>query len=460
MRPLLRSRSAVLLLLLVVACGAPTAPGTQSRAAYAYPPAPVAAQGPLPPPVVAALDLLAATTATFGSIDGDALDVVAASGDARLTWFVSDLLRFTAGEEEELLVSAFRRLTAVDPRPDPIFTISAWQSVTNHLIAWDLPAPPGYREDKAILFQAVEPGWAPFFADTDADIDWRLLSWGGVRIDDRPLGDPEPCPGGCIPALDDPVFTEAAAGDWYPDERIVFGVELDGQAVALPRNIMEVHEMVNMTLAGRRLGIPYCTLCGSAQAYLTDAVPAGVEVPVLRTSGLLSRSNKVMYDLRTRSVFDTFTGRALSGPLQDLDLRLQQTTIAVSTWGAWKQAHPDTRILAQDGGLGRRYPLDPLAGRDDNGPIFPIGPADPRLPVQAKVLGAITADGRPVAFDAARARTELAAGRPVTAEGVDVVADGGGLRARTPDGVELPAHEAFWFAWSQFHPGTVLWPAG
>ena len=95
--------------------------------------------------------------------------------------------------------------------------------------------------------------------------------------------------------------------------------------------------MVNDTLGGRRIGVPYCTLCGSAQAYLTDSVPNGQETPVLRTSGLLSRSNKVMYDLVTGSVFDTFTGEAISGPLREADVRLDQITVVVSTWGEWKQ---------------------------------------------------------------------------------------------------------------------------
>ena len=40
---------------------------------------------------------------------------------------------------------------------------------------------------------------------------------------------------------------------------------------------------------------------------------------------------------------------------------------------------PDTRIIAEDGGIGRSYPLDPLQGRDDNGPIFPVGDVDGRL---------------------------------------------------------------------------------
>jgi len=392
-----------------------------------------------------------------GSLDRRALDVVAATDDPRLAWFVSDLLRFVqSGPEQDALVTAFRRLTGADARDDPRFAQSPWVSITNHLIAWDLPAPPGYRALKGRLFLLVEPGWRPFFADADADIDWRLVSWGGVLIDDRRLGDPRPCARGCIPALDDPVLIDATEGGWYPDDRIVFGVLVGGEAVALPKNVMEVHEMVNVTVGGRRLGIPYCTLCGSAQAYFTDAVPAGTGTPVLRTSGLLSRSNKVMYDLTSRSVIDTFTGRALSGPLQEKGVKLQETTVVTSTWGAWKRAHPGTRIIARDGGIGRAYPADPLGGRDADGPIFPVGRVDPRLPAQAAVVGVIGPRG-PVAFPVEQARAALARGRTVAAGGVEVVGDGDGLRARRSGDGELPAHEAFWFAWSQFHPETVVW---
>ena len=109
----------------------------------------------------------------------------------------------------------------------------------------------------------------------------------------------------------------------------MFGVEVDGEARAYPKNIMEVHEVVNDTLGGHRLGIPYCTLCGSAQAYLTDNLPNGLEQPVLRTSGLLTRSNKVMYDLNTFSVFNTFTGRAVSGPFREQGV--VQLTVVVNT---------------------------------------------------------------------------------------------------------------------------------
>jgi len=454
--------------LLVSGCAGGDERDTQAPAttqpSYDFPDPPIVVERPLARPVDDALARLL-PSAAVGILDPEALNVVAGSRDARLGWLVSDLLRFYQGGDEELrLVDAFERLTGVDVRKDPLFSESAWRTVTDHLISWELPAPPRYRERKAQLFTALEPGWKPFFADADSEIDWRLVSWGGVLIDDRRLGDTNPCARGCIPALDDPALTGVADGDWYPDDRIVFGVVVGSDAVAFPKNIMEVHEVVNITIGGRRLGIPYCTLCRSAQAYLADSVPAGVEPPVIRTSGLLTRSNKVMYDLRSRSVFDTFTGRALSGPLQDARVVLRQVTVVSSTWGEWKRAHPETKIVAEDGGIGRSYDEDPLRGRDDGGPIFPIGDADPRLPVQVEVVGVIGPEGRPVAFPAERARAALAAGDPVALAGVELYAAGGGLRARQSSGggggEELPAHQAFWFAWSQFHPETALWTGG
>ncbi len=433
-----------------------SAPATAvSQEGYLFPPAPDVPGGPLDPELAADLDTL------FGSLQTEIPPGLIASigrtGDARVAWLLSDLMRFIGGSTGAELIVAFEELTGVDIADDPSSLRSPWQSVTNHLLAWDVPAPPGYVEWKRIPFEIVEPRWEPFFADTGAEIDWRYVSWGGVLIDDRPLGDDQPCLRGCIPALDDPAVTPAAEGAWYGDDRIVFGVVVNGEARAYPKNQMEVHEMVNDTIGGRRLAIPYCTLCGSAQAYFTDDVPGHDEPLVFRTSGLLSRSNKVMYELGSQSVFDTFTGRAVSGPLLAEGVQLQQVSVVTSTWGEWRAAHPNTTIVAEDGGIGRRYLADPLQGRDDDGPIFPIGAVDDRLDVQTQVLGVVAPDGTPVAFDVAAALDAIGAGETVASNGIVVMRDGGGIRATTADGEELVGHQAFWFAWSQFNPDTVVW---
>ena len=429
----------------------------RNQVGYVFPDAPIVnTDGDLDPATQADLDDL------WGSlgpdIDNQAILTLGQSGDVRIAWLLVDILRFVqGGPTSEALVGAATTLTGIDLAADPVAARSPWQSLTDHLIAWDLPAIPGYGMYKGRLFTIVEPAWQPFFDDTEAAIDWRFTSWGGVLIDDRPLGDTTPCERGCIPALDDPPTTTAEGGSWYPDDRVVFGVVVNGEARAYPKNQMEVHEMINDTLGGRRLGIPYCTLCGSAQAYFTDSVPSGIEVPVLRTSGLLTRSNKVMYDLNTASILDTFTGEAITGPLHDQGVVLEQATVVTSTWGEWKLAHPDTTILASDGGIGRAYPLDPLRGRDDNGPIFPIGDVDPRLPTQSQVVGVVRQDGTPVAFAVEALSDALDSSDTVEFGEIIIVKDGGGFTATLGDGTPVASHQAFWFAWSQFHPETLVY---
>jgi len=429
-------------------CSGSGEPGPESR----FGPAPAVAGGPLDDRVVAAVERLFANV--DGYFDTSAVGEIGEAGDARMGWFVSDLLRFFHDEMSgAAMVEVFQTLTGEKlSTADPAH---AWLELTDRLIAWDLPAPPGYAGYKARLFALVEPGWSPFFADPEAVIDWRQVTWGGVLMDDRPYGDPSPCTDGCIPALDRPAVTDATGGAWYPDEGLVFGVQVNGAARAYPKNVMETHEMVNDTLGGRRIGIPYCTLCNSAQAYFTDR--AGDEPLVLRTSGLLARSNKVMFELRSRSVIDTFTGRALTGSLRRRGVQLEQITVVTTTWGEWKAAHPETTIVARDGGIGRTYPDDPLGGRDLGGPIFPIGDVDPRLPAQQQVLGVLDLAGTPLAFPVEAATAALRQGRAVEFQGVELALDGGGLVAMRADGGIAVSHQAFWFAWSQFHPGSLLW---
>jgi hypothetical protein len=328
-----------------------------------------------------------------------------------------------------------------------------WGKTTDHLIAWDIPAPPDYLKYKRNIYTQIVPEWDRLF--TEGDIDWRHVSWGGVRIDDRPYDTTdESC--NCIPAADNPDVSRADEADWLKSDDIVFGIEVNGEFRAYPRRIMEVREMINDTLGGRDLGIPYCTLCGSAQAYFTDELAEGMKRPILRTSGLLIRSNKVMYDLETYSVFDTFRGQAVTGPLAARQFKLKQAGVVTTEWGLWKAAHPETTVLKESLALGRDF--DFRNNRDANGPIFPIGDVDPRLPVQEDVMGLIAVSGQAIAFQRSKALEALNQGQTIAFENILLTLDGGGLRAIDKFGNDLGAHQAFWFAWSQFHPDTLLWP--
>ena len=202
----------------------------------------------------------------WGRDQGLALDEIAASKDPRLVWIISDLMRFASGIELDTVLSgAASKLLGKN-----VPAGNGWGVVTDHLIAWDVPAPPNYLEAKRAIFTNIVPGWEKIFVE--GKIDWRHVSWGGVLIDAREYDTTdEVC--NCIPAADNPQVSSAAEATWLEDDDIVFGVEVNGEFRAYPRQIMEVREMVNDTLGGRHLGIPYCTLCGAAQAYFTDRVP-------------------------------------------------------------------------------------------------------------------------------------------------------------------------------------------
>ena len=427
-------------------------------------PAPDFPEGPLSEEAAAAVALLYGqpVLARFGDAELEAIATIGASGDARLAWLLSDHIRvniqIARGQgwtEDEFFAVNDALEAAAGQLTNQFFPqLSAWNPLTNALIGWDIPAPPDYLTGKRNIYIPVEPAWEALMSDNSV-LDWRYVSWGGVLIDNRPYDTTDdPC--NCIPAIDNPTVLTAEEATWPALDSVVFGVVVNGEARAYPRPIMEVREMVNDSLGGRDFAMPYCTLCGSAQVWFTDDLPNGLERPILRTSGLLSRSNKVMYDLNTNSIFDTFRGTADSGPLYEEGIALEGHTVVTTTWGAWIEEHPDTTVLTEDLALGR----DPdfRNTRDANGPIFPVGRVDPRLAIQEDIFGVIQENERALAIHVNSATAALDRGEVVLIDDIRVIKAGDGIAALDADGNEIVGHQAFWFAWSQFYPTTELWP--
>jgi hypothetical protein len=423
---------------------APDSPDGPERAAVAdLPPPPGVPDGPLAPELEAEIDEVLSDLTFLARGD---LAAVGASDDVRVAWVLVDLLRFhQGGPVSDELVDALVDLTGFAPGDDAV----AWVAFSDALLTWDIPAPPGYLDRKRTIFLATDPSWEPFF-DERADLDWREVTWGGVSRDG-------------IETLVDPATTAPEDAAWLEDDEIVFGIDVGGEARAYPRRILEVHEMASDTLGGRRVALSYCTLCGSPIPYVVEGVDAVDEPLELRTSGLLQRSNKLMYDVQTESLFDQFRGTAVTGPLRDAGVSLEPVPLAVTTWAEWHAEHPGTDVVDLPDDRGTELGLETYSGdlferRDAAGPIFPTGERDERLDPQTRVLGVTTPRGVAVAFPVDEARAALEAGVPVRAGGVEVVRDRGGLVARPEGGgPELPAHEAFWFAWSQFRADTLLW---
>ncbi len=364
-----------------------------------------------------------------------AVSTLARSGDQRLAWVVVDLLRFEQGGElEPALLDALGSLTDVGASGP-----TAWVEVSDALLAADVSPPPDYLRWKTRIYVGQEPDWAPFFVAA-SDLDWRSVSWGGVARDG-------------IPTLVAPMVVPD--GTAWPDETVVYGLEIAGAARAYPRPVLERWEMVEDDLGGTELSLSYCSLCGAPIAYLTGAVPGAGGRAELRTSGLLQQSNKLMYDRGTESLFDQWSGRAVSGPLRGTEL--ETVSGVTTTWGEWRSAHPGSTVVSPATGP---YPAESLeTTRDAQGPVFPVGTIDDRLGSQVRVLGVEGPQG-PVAFPLAAAEADLSRGSPVEALGVRLVEEAGGAVAiDAATGEPRATTEGYWFAWSQRHPNTALWVA-
>ena len=187
-----------------------------------------------------------------------------------------------------------------------------------------------------------------------------------------------------IPSIDNPSFVSMeTASDWVAPEEPVILLEHEGTPRAYPLQILTHHEIVNDRIAGTPVAVTFCPLCYSALVFKRTLDGAPVEFGV---SGLLRNSDLVMYDRKTETLWQQFTGKAIVGDLTGQTLtRLPSQIISFRQFG---EAHPGGEVLSRDTGYDRPYGRNPYAGYDDidNKPFAFDGPVDDRLPPMAKVV--------------------------------------------------------------------------
>ncbi len=402
-----------------------------------------------------------------------ALDALIATQDPGVVAVLIQLLRWLP-EERERIVGGLERLTLAHAGAQ-WFDWAVWQQDHPEIHPY-----PGYAGFLADLLVILDPAFARFIgADVPHEIRLEEIFWGGVAVDG-------------IPALDNPRMIAAEAATYLNRDDPVFGVEIAGDARAYPLRIVNWHEMVNDFVGGVPVSLAYCTLCGAG--ILFDGRAAGREPPfTFGTSGLLYRSNKLMYDRPTGSLWNQFTGRPVVGPLTGSGVALTILPLVRTSWESWRRLHPATKVLALDTGFLRDY--GPGVAYHDyfSSPrlMFPAAVKDERLrqkdlvfgvrvpngvkawPLDAFAGGRILHDqlgftdlvliGEP---DGAGARAYEAGGRHFErgAAPDELVADGATWRMSEaaligPDGTSLPrlpGHVAYWFAWAGYFDGAIL----
>ncbi len=215
-------------------------------------------------------------------------------------------------------------------------------------------------------------------------------------------------------------------------------------------------------------------------------------------SGKLIRNAVVMYDHQTDTFWSQFLQEAVEGELAGE--RLELIPAPLTTWAAWVERHPDTKLL--DRRFGRGSGDDPYRSYYQSGSAGILGEAvpDDRLPTKTLVVGldwgdqaraygfralaeeqivndsysgreiVVTLDpqaGTQAVFDRTLADGRVLSFTPVgnlemrdtqtgsTWTRVSGVAKDGELAGTRL--TQLASFVSFWFAWTDFHPDTGLY---
>ncbi len=277
-------------------------------------------------------------------------------------------------------------------------------------------------------------------------------------------------------------------------------------------------QRLNARVDGMPVMLAYCTLCGSGVLYdatvpdLTyetlegETVELGDTVLEFGSTGMLMRSNKLMYDRNTNTVWNALTGEPAFGPLVSADVQLDILPVVISDWATWQAEHPDTSVLTLRTGFARDYTNGAAYSdyfNDPNFIMFPVWQQDTTdqeakemvyglfvegirkaYPLAAIVPEQVTNDtiGETDVVLVTRATPEReffepggAAVRAYRSEGIEfsptddplVVEDADGNAWQVtenaligPDDQELRrlgGHLAFWFGWYAYFPETEVY---
>ena len=348
----------------------------------------------------------------------------------------------------------------------------------------DLEPPQDYTGWKGELFSRIDPTYRGILSsDATVKLPVREVLWGGVTFDG-------------IPAIDDPATVGVDVARFMNDTDTVFGVSLGGEHRAYPVKVLSWHELLNDTVGGQPITLSFCTLCGSGILY--SAVDQNGDRLVFGTSGLLYRSNKLMFDRATNSLWSNLTGEAVIGTRAADGASLTMLPMTLTRWDIWRQRHPDTTVMNADPAVAQRTGYRYVEGAADEaraGVEFPVWRQSDLLERTARVYALrIGAEAKAYPLDKLRAeglvhdelgglaialvvdsesgavrayeRRDMTFLPPATGPLRQLQGEDGTAWTMTEEGLvpdaegemlpRVPGHVAYWFGWYAFYPETEV----
>ena len=262
-----------------------------------------------------------------------------------------------------------------------------------------------------------------------------------------------------IPPIDNPKFVSLEeANAFLKDEEPGIAFSQGNTHRFYPYQILVWHEIVNDTIEGKRVLVTYCPLC--LTGFVLDPVVQGERVE-FGTSGKLWKSNLVMYDRKTDSLWSQVLAEAIVGEMTGMKLTILPSD--QMRYGNWKKKFPQGEVLSQDTGTFRRYGQNPYGDYfSATGLALSLAnPTDTRLPNDAFVFGivvnemakaysteAVKAQG--IVEDVFEGTTFILRHDPE----LDVIRM---FRLKDDKEERVNPISGFWFSWAIAHPDTELY---
>lgn len=295
---------------------------------------------------------------SHGDEPQEAIDAVVSAGDTRFIPVFIEMMRANEignleGAGYDAHVAALEALSGQTFGGD-WFAWVEWYGGT------DLTPPPGFTGWKGYVLSGIDPLFVHLLRDEHpSTIRVEEIQWGGVVLDG-------------IPALRNAAMIPAEEADYLTPQEPVFGISINGDHRAYPLRIMDWHELANDVVGGVPLSLAYCTLCGAGIAF--DGRASNGETYTFGSSGFLYRSNKLMYDHQTLTLWNQITGEPVLGELAGSGIQLDLLPVVVTSWEAWLEQHPDTKVLDIETGHVRNYEPGAAYGAyfASDGTMFPV----------------------------------------------------------------------------------------
>ncbi|WP_323677173.1 DUF3179 domain-containing (seleno)protein [Halorubellus sp. PRR65] len=242
-------------------------------------------------------------------------------------------------------------------------------------------APPEFDQPGVAWLQ-----WESWYTQTDPDtldgyVDWKVRFYRTYHPTVGHLLDVEPkhpdFDGVRWGSTDPTVLHPLNFPDWTTDDAhladddLVYGFRADDAAYAVPRYLLFPHEFANLDVGDDPLALTYCTMCNSPILYDATVENGSVDAPrQFASTGCLWNGNKLMYDEETLTLWNQQTGTPIAGPdyarhcdPNEPDVALEFRPVTQTTWGEWRDDHPDSAVVSRDTG----YDLDYEFYRDYDG---------------------------------------------------------------------------------------------